>query len=176
MAGLLGGVCPFNLEIRDFAGKGRGVVVLDSVPKGAYVLEYEYSAVYGQRERARHEEEYEKNGEGCYILDVLTKDGWVCLDATRSFLSFGRLLNHASKSLATLSPHTPLLVEGKWRVGFTATGDLLPGDELTWDYSCPPEGIMWLERHCKDNYPFNTQQCSLVLRPVGCNELCCLFL
>lgn len=50
MAGLLGGVCPFNLEIRDFAGKGRGVVVLDSVPKGAYVLKYEYSAVYGRRE------------------------------------------------------------------------------------------------------------------------------
>ena len=50
LAGLLGGVCPFNLEIRDFAGKGRGVVVLDSVPKGAYVLKYEYSAVYGRRE------------------------------------------------------------------------------------------------------------------------------
>ena len=55
--------------------RGGGVVTLDSVPKGAYVLEYECSAVYGQRERARHEEEYENNGEGCYILDVLMKDG-----------------------------------------------------------------------------------------------------
>lgn len=119
--------------------KGRGVVVQDWVPKGSFVCEYESSTTYQRKHRKKHEEEYAKNGEGCFILDILTRDGWMCLDATRLYSSVGRLLNHAPKSTATLTPYKPLQISGIWRVGFTASRDLSPGTELTWDYGCKPE-------------------------------------
>ena len=115
LAGLLGSAIP-KVAIESFPGKGRGVVVREDVAKGAFVMEYE-TAVYPRKERSKHEEEYQVNEEGCFILDVLTKDGWFCLDATRELNSLGRLMNYAPKSLAMLTPYKPLLLNGKWRVG-----------------------------------------------------------
>ena len=66
-------------------------------------MEYE-ATVYPRKERSKHEEEYQVNEEGCFILDVLTKDGWFCLDATQELNSLGRLMNRTPKSLATLTP------------------------------------------------------------------------
>ncbi|CAI8030360.1 hypothetical protein GBAR_LOCUS17216, partial [Geodia barretti] len=70
----------------------------------------------------------------------------MCLDATRSYNSVGRLLNHAPRTTATLTPYKPLSIRGVWRVGFTATKELMPGTELTWDYGCCPGGLEWLKR------------------------------
>ena len=136
IAGLLGQPPHFQLDVVVFEGKGRGVVEREGVPKGAYVCEYPATLTYPRKERAGYEEEYTRNGEGCYILDCLMRDGWVCLDGTRSYSGVGRYLNHVPRSVATLTPYKPLLINGKWRVGFTATRDLLEGDELTWDYGC----------------------------------------
>ena len=122
---------------------------MERVPAGAYVCEYETDAIYPRKDRDLQEAEYTRNDEGCYLLDVLTRDGWVCLDATRCFSSMGRLLNHAPKTVATLTPHKPLFVGGKWKVGFVASRDLLPGEELTWDYGCKPGGQEWLLRRKK---------------------------
>ena len=146
IAGLLGQPPHFQLDVVVFEGKGRGVVVREGVPKGAYVCEYPATLTYPRKERAGYEEEYTRNGEGCYILDCLMRDGWVCLDGTRSYSGVGRYLNHVPRSVATLTPYKPLLINGKWRVGFTATRDLLEGDELTWDYGCAPGGQDWLRR------------------------------
>jgi len=126
-----------------------------------YVLEYE-AVVYPRRERQAHEKEYIANDEGCYILDVQTPEGCFCLDATRCLLSPGRLMNHAQRAKASLAPFKPLLVEGKWRVGFTATRDLCQGEELTWDYGCAPGGIDWLihvsdQRQSANTTPSQTQ-------------------
>lgn len=120
------------------------MVLLEDLSKGTYVMEYE-GILYPRKKRARYEKEYAANDEGCYILDILTKEGWFCIDSTRS-LSLGRLLNHAPKTIATLTPFKPLLINGKWRVGFTAARDLIAGEELTWDYGVSPGGINWLKR------------------------------
>ena len=57
-----------------------------------------------------------------------------------------RAMTHAAKTKATLTPFKPILLQGKWRVGFTTTRDLHVWEELTWDYGCPPGGIEWLKR------------------------------
>ena len=154
ISGLLGETPPYLLEVVDMKNKGRGVVVQERVPKCSFVCEYEATSTYRRKHREEHEAEYAKNGEGCFILDVLTKDGWMCLDATRSYSCVGRLLNHAPRNSATLTPYKPLQIGGAWRVGFTAARDLSPGTELTWDYGCQPRGLEWLkrcsgERKCK---------------------------
>ena len=56
-------------------------------------------------------------------------------------------MNHAPKTLATLTPYKPVLLNGIWRVGFTAARDIVAGEELTWNY--PPRGIDWLQQHPK---------------------------
>ena len=55
-------------------------------------------------------------------------------------------MSFAATTVATATPFKPLLLEGKWRVGFTASRNLLPGVELTWDYGCSPGGIPWMMR------------------------------
>ena len=150
LSGLLGKTSPPKMKVVEMPGKGRGVVGAEHIKEGSYVLEYK-AEVYPRKERAAREREYSANGEGCYILDTLTRDGWVCLDATRRLSSAGRLLNHAPKSVATLTPFKPLFVRGKWRVGFVATRDLSPGEELTWDYGCQPGGVDWLRRKSSAN-------------------------
>ena len=129
----------------DVANKGRGLVVEEPVTKGEYVVEYA-GDVYHQKQRKARELEYTENEEGCFILEVQTKEGWICIDPTRRPLCPGRLMNHSPSSHATLVPFRPLKINGKWRVGFVAARDLAPGDELTWDYGCSPGGIDWLKR------------------------------
>lgn len=148
ISGLLGKTTSPKFSIEVLPNKGRGIILQEAVPEGSYVLEYK-AEVYPRKERAAHESEYIANDEGCYILDIQTKEGWMCLDATRYLSSPGRLLNHAPSAQATLKPFRPLLLKGKWRVGFTSTRDLHPGEELTWNYGCAPNGIEWLGQRPK---------------------------
>ena len=47
-----------------------------------YLVEYE-AEVYPRKEMAARLVEYRVNEEGWYVIEVLTKDGWLCLDAAR---------------------------------------------------------------------------------------------
>ncbi len=78
------------------------------------------------------------------VIDILTKKGWVTLDATRMTEAIGRLMNHAPSSQATARPFKALILGGQWRLGFVAAQDLQPGEELVWDYGVQPEGQQWL--------------------------------
>ena len=144
MEGLLGNTNAPNMEIKHIPGKGRGVFSNETLLQGRYVAEYKTTVVYEKAKRAEHEEIYAMNEEPCMVLEVQTRKGWMCLDATRKIGTVGRLFNHAPSGRATLQPHKPLFVRGKWRVGFLAARNILPGEELTWDYGCPPEGQPWL--------------------------------
>ena len=148
LSGLLGLTASPSHRVVEVAGKGRGVLLCEAVKRGAYVVEYE-AVVYPRKEREEREREYAANEEGCMIIDVQTPHGWLCFDATRLYASPGRLMNHARAPDATVAPFKPLLVGGQWRLGFVATRDLAPGDELTWDYGCEPGGIEWLKRRRK---------------------------
>ena len=72
------------------------------------------------------------------ILEVLTKTGWVSLDATRCIDIPGRLIDQETNKTSIARPYKALLISGKWRVGFIRTRDLVPGDELTWGYVVLP--------------------------------------
>jgi SET domain-containing protein len=135
------------LRIGEDEVKGRAVFATAPIPHGSYVCEYERDKVYPIKDRPAHEAEYAINGEGCMILDIRVKHGWMCLDATRCHDTVGRLLNFASSRTATVRPFKPLLVDGEWRVGFLATRDIEEGEEICWDYGCPPEGQEWLMRN-----------------------------
>ena len=54
-----------------------------------FVSEYEHDDVYPASERVAREAEYAMNHEGFMILDVKTVRGWMCLDATRSYVRQG---------------------------------------------------------------------------------------
>ena len=135
-----------NISIREVKGKGRGVFIEEEVKQNAYLMEYEFSESYPRTQRQAHESVYAINDEPCMILEALTKAGWVCLDATRATETVARLMNHSPSSEATARPFKALLVKGNWRVGFVATRDLVPGEQLTWDYGASPEGQTWLMR------------------------------
>lgn len=133
-----------SLAIIDSPGKGRGVTTKVKIHKGDFVVEYKTAEVYPRRQMSNHIEEYDRNEEGSYILEIQTKDGWFCLDATRAMGTMGRLLNHSSKP--NIKPFRPLYLRKKWRVGFVALRDIYPGEEIMWDYGCPPDGLQWLYR------------------------------
>ena len=67
-------------------------------------------------ERAKHEEEYEGNGEGCFVYEVQhPRSGqWMSLDATRAFGTIGRLINHGAKesNLRAMSALVDGVLEG----------------------------------------------------------------
>ena len=134
------------VEIKDVPPKGRGVFAAAPIKQGSYICEYKTTNVYPRSARAKEEKQYALNGEACMVLDVYTSMGCFTLDATRRFNSVGRLLNHAPAKVATVKPFKPLLVGEKWKVAFLAARDITKGEELTWDYGCPPEGQEWLMR------------------------------
>jgi len=72
-----------EMEIREIAGKGRGVVAKEHIPAGTFVLEYKTTKVYPSSNREQFEAEYTQNDEPCMVLEVQTPQGWQCLDATR---------------------------------------------------------------------------------------------
>jgi histone-lysine N-methyltransferase SETD2 len=128
-----------DLDVVEIEGKGLGVVAGENIRKGEFVLEYKYNLSYPRKDRAAWEEEYQLNGEGSYVLDVQLPTGkWLCLDATRNFGSFGRLVNHSVSRTSNLKLHTPLLVNRKWRVGMYAKSDINRGEELSYDYGDQP--------------------------------------
>ncbi len=104
--------------------------------QGEFVLEYKYDLCYDLKEKAGWKNEYVMNDEGSYVLEVQLPNGngWICLDATRNYNSFGRYINHASRNLVNIRMHAPLMVRKKWRVGFYATRKIEIGEELAYDY------------------------------------------
>ena len=114
----------------------------EQISSGDFVCEYKYSCSYETKEKSLYDEDYEENGEGCYTVEVVAGGRKICLDATVNLNSWGRYLNHGRRSEENIKMFKPLLIRGKWRVGFLALRDIKQGEELCWDYgrqSHPPE-------------------------------------
>ena len=146
--------------------KGREVVAEEAIKKGEYICEYRYTRSHGAKDtihcvceyrytrkypvskRKEMDSVYERNGEGCYVLEVVIEGRKMCLDATISLTSFGRYINHIPSKKANVKMHPPLFVRGKWRVAFLATQDISVGSELGYDYG--QEGMIpdWMRRRC----------------------------
>ena len=65
----------------------------------------------------------------------------LCFDATRQFHDIGRMINHCPRGY-NLQPGPPLYVLGKWLVGTVAVHDILPDQELSYDYNVRTEERM----------------------------------
>ena len=63
---------------------------------------------------------------------------------------YGQFMNHAPGSLANAMPVLPVVVEGRLRVGFVATKDIAPGQEIVWDYGV--RGEPWQCRSGKTSF------------------------
>lgn len=166
---------PFvEFDVKVIDEKGRAVFTKELIPKGSYVLEYEYNQFYPRcvvfvcvcvcvfvfvycvcvhlltmflfrSERQEHEEEYALNEEGCFIFEVQhPKTGrWYCLDATRTFGTLGRLVNHSSTpNLKAMQA----LCRGCLRVGFLAMVDIQPNVELSFHYGTQPHPPAFFRR------------------------------
>ena len=95
------------------------VTLLDGDPT---LLSTRQTFIFG--ERAARERKYVSNEEGCFIIDMQMPRGWMCFDATRCFLSAGRLLNHAPRGEATPTSFKPFILSREWRPRFVATRPL----------------------------------------------------
>lgn len=137
---------PKALDLIETEDKGRSVIAIEKIEAGEYVLEYKYLESYSKKERASKEAEYSVNGEGCYILEAqLPKNqGWICLDATRNLNCWARYINHSSNP--NLKLYRPLMIKGKWRVGFIAVKNIERGDNLYYDYGQQKGAPLWLQR------------------------------
>ena len=103
---------------------------------------------YPRKLRPAMEEQYERSGEGCFILEAQDRSGkWWCFDATRHLNQYGRYLNHAAGGMANATPVPPVVVQGRLRVGFVATRQIQPGEEVLWDYGV--RGEPWLRKQGK---------------------------
>ena len=136
-----------QLEIVEGDGtKGRSVIADEDIKAGEFVAEYKYSQSYKIKEKKQRDEEYATNTEGCYVLEVQLPDdkGWLCLDATRNINCWGRYINHSATP--NLKMWRPMMIRGKWRVGFLALRDIQKGEELTYDYGKQKNPPHWMSR------------------------------
>ena len=81
------------------------------------------------KERQRH---YNASESGSFILEFKYKDKHWAIDATKEDNSLGHLINHSQK----LQNCKPIVGEdrGKPFVYFIATSDILPDNEILYDY------------------------------------------
>jgi len=116
------------------------------IKKDDYLCKHRYTRSYPTAERRQVDQVYERNGEGCYVLEVIAGGKRICLDATIAISSFGRYINHVARKKANVKLHPPLWVRGKWRVAFLATKDINIGEELGYDYGQEKDMPDWMRR------------------------------
>ena len=143
------------LEVRDGGCAGRGLFATARILKGQWLCEYK-GQVYPLGEKQKHIEEYEKNGEGSYIVSSKHPVGGgtrLCWDATRYVHQYGRYINHALQPNAALTH--PCHITGKWRIGFLAIMDVEEGHEIVWDYGVGKE-VGWGRSRLVDGVVFSS--------------------
>ncbi|KAJ8681168.1 hypothetical protein QAD02_016955 [Eretmocerus hayati] len=118
-------------KIKDFEGKGRGIITTREFHKGEFVVEYIGDLIDKSAARER-EAQYAKNKKiGCYMYYFKHRDSQYCIDATEESDRYGRLINHSRKGNLISrvfdigqEPHLVLL----------AKVDIPAGTEVLYDY------------------------------------------
>ncbi|XP_011636553.1 N-lysine methyltransferase KMT5A-B [Pogonomyrmex barbatus] len=120
-----------GLEIRNFPGKGRGVITTREFAKGEFVVEY-IGELISQGEAKEREEIYAQDqNTGCYMYYFQHRNQQYCVDATAETNKLGRLVNHS---------RTGNLIARIVEVGsiphlvLTAKENIPIGVEITYDY------------------------------------------
>ena len=110
--------------------KGRTVVTTKIFKEEEFVCWYSGDLI-SKKEQKERELVYEKNNEGCYILEFVFKGEKSYIDATRETTNFGRLINHSRKG--NVKPNI-FSSDGRPFVYFESICEIMPGKELLYDY------------------------------------------
>ncbi len=95
---------------------------------------------------SKRQKMYDILGEGSYILEFKFKEKRWGIDATKDDNSFGRLINHSSKSLRNVKPVVGHK-KGQPFIYFVAITNILKHKELLYDYSDN-------SKKARDNFPW----------------------
>lgn len=123
--------CDFDLAVKMFENKGRGIVGTRPFARGEFVVEYvgEFISI---AEANRREKEYARDqNTGCYMYYFKHKNKQYCIDATEETGKLGRLVNHSRNG--NLMTRT-VEVRGQPHLVLIAKEDIEEGKELTYDY------------------------------------------
>ncbi|KAE8737985.1 hypothetical protein FOCC_FOCC016546 [Frankliniella occidentalis] len=81
-----------GLQVKDIAGKGRGIITTRSFGKNDFVVEYKGELLTNKAAVIR--EKQLKDNEGSFMFFFKHKDKPLCIDATAETGHKGRLINH----------------------------------------------------------------------------------
>ncbi|XP_076644253.1 SET domain containing 8 isoform X2 [Halictus rubicundus] len=120
-----------GLEVRHFAGKGRGVVTTREFTKGEFVVEYIGELIDQVTAKKREKIYAQDQTTGCYMYYFQHRNHQYCVDATAETDKLGRLVNHSRNGNLVARVievgSTPHLV-------LTAKENIPSGIEVTYDY------------------------------------------
>lgn len=120
-----------GLEVRHFAGKGRGVVTTREFMKGEFVVEYIGELIDQITAKEREQFYAQDQNTGCYMYYFQHRNHQYCVDATAETDKLGRLVNHSRNGNLVARVievgSTPHLV-------LTAKENIPVGVEVTYDY------------------------------------------
>lgn len=120
-----------NLEVREFPGRGRGLVATKSFAAGSAVCHYPGILYKGCEARQIVKTLY-GNYQSHYLFEVNNYKGqYYAIDATAEVKSQGQLINHAKHP--NLKPSSTF-IGGRFHILFIACKDIEKGDELLYDY------------------------------------------
>jgi len=121
-----------GLKVTVIPGKGRGILATKIFRKGDWVTEYIGDLLIG-REAIARETEYAKNPNcGSFMFFFRMFDKPYCIDGTKKLKKKSRLINHSRKN-PNVQPKV-INFEGNPRLIFVAKRDVLPGEEILYDY------------------------------------------
>lgn len=107
--------------------KGYGLVASTFVPAGTFIMEY-VGEVLNSKQFEKRAIEYSKLMNAHYYFMALSSDR--VIDATKRG-NISRFINHSCNPNAETQKWT---VNGELRIGFFSTKDILPDEEITFDY------------------------------------------
>lgn len=120
-----------GLEVRHFAGKGRGIVTTREFMKGEFVVEY-IGELIDQVTAKKREKIYALDqNTGCYMYYFQHRNHQYCVDATAETNKLGRLVNHSRNGNLIARV---IEVESTPHLVLTAKENISIGVEVTYDY------------------------------------------
>lgn len=120
-----------GLEIKEFDGKGRGIVTTRAFQRKDFVVEYAGELVDVPEAKDR-EVDYLVGQKGCYMYYFNHKDKNYCVDATAESEFYGRLVNHSRRRPNCVVKVVE--VKGKPHLVLLALRDIDIGEEILYDY------------------------------------------
>lgn len=120
-----------GLEVKHFAGKGRGVITTREFAKGEFVVEYVGELINQGEAREREKVYAQDQNTGCYMYYFQHRNQQYCVDATAETDKLGRLVNHSRNGNLVARI---VEVDAKPHLVLTAKEDIPIGMEVSYDY------------------------------------------